>query len=182
MGRKILIVVDMQKDFIDGSLGTAEAQAIVPLVKELMEQYPAGDIYATRDTHGTDYLDTMEGRHLPVEHCVKGTAGWQFDAALNRLNDAHIIEKPAFGSYELAEEIGSLVEQGEIEIAMAGLCTDICVVSNALLLKASLPETEITVYADCCAGVTPESHAAALLTMKMCQIHIENFKNDGKTQ
>lgn len=180
MSRKILIVVDMQKDFIDGSLGTPEAQAIVPLVKELMEQYADNDIYATRDTHGTDYLSTMEGRHLPVEHCIKGTDGWKFDAGLGRLNQAHIIDKPTFGSYELTEEIGRLVEQGEIEIAMAGLCTDICVVSNALLLKASLPDTEITVYADCCAGVTPESHEAALLTMKMCQIQVENFKNGNR--
>lgn len=176
MSRKILIVVDMQKDFIDGSLGTPEAQAIVPRVKELIEQYPADDIYATRDTHDPAYLTTMEGRHLPVEHCIRGTDGWQFDAALDRLNQAHIIDKPTFGSYELTEVIGHLVEEGDLEIAMVGLCTDICVVSNALLLKASLPETEITVYADCCAGVTPESHEAALLTMKMCQIQIENFK------
>lgn len=172
MGKKILIVVDMQKDFIDGSLGTAEAQAIVPRVKDLMEQYPAGDIYATRDTHGTDYLSTMEGRHLPVEHCIKETDGWQFDVALTRLNQAHVMDKPTFGSYELVEVMRHLAKQEEIEIAMAGLCTDICVVSNALLLKAALPETEITVYADCCAGVTPESHEAALLTMKMCQIQV----------
>lgn len=176
MSRKILIVVDMQKDFIDGSLGTVEAQAIVPLVKELMEQYPVCDIYATRDTHGTDYLSTMEGRHLPVEHCIMGTDGWQFATELGRLNQAHVIDKPTFGSYELTEEIGRLVEQEEIEVAMAGLCTDICVVSNALLLKASLPETEITVYEDCCAGVTPESHEAALLTMKMCQIQVKRFR------
>lgn len=180
MSRKILIVVDMQRDFIDGSLGTKEAQAIVPLVKELAEQYPVCDIYATRDTHGTEYLSTMEGRHLPVKHCMKGTDGWRFDEALSRLNQAHIVDKPTFGSYELAEEIGHLVEKDEIVIAMAGLCTDICVVSNALLLKASLPETEITVYADCCAGVTPESHAAALLTMKMCQIQVVNWKEKGK--
>lgn len=176
MRRKILIVVDMQKDFVDGSLGTAEAEAIVPLVEELIGQYPDSDIYATRDTHGPEYLSTMEGRHLPVEHCIKGTAGWQFDERLKRLNRVHVIDKPSFGSYELVEAIGRLVEQGEIEIAMAGLCTDICVVSNALLLKASMPETEITVYADCCAGVTPESHEAALLTMKMCQIQVENFR------
>lgn len=177
MSRKILIVVDMQNDFIDGSLGTKEAQAIVPLVKEVVEQYQPNDIYATRDTHGENYLNTMEGRHLPVKHCIAGTQGWQFAKELSCLNQAHIVDKPTFGSYELSELIGRLVEAGEITIAMVGLCTDICVVSNALLLKASLPETEITVYGDCCAGVTPESHEAALLTMKMCQIQVKNWKD-----
>lgn len=178
MARKILIVIDMQKDFIDGALGTASAQAIVPRVKELIAQYRPEDIFATRDTHTTDYLHTMEGRHLPVEHCIEGTDGWQFDAALQELNQVHVVNKPTFGSYELAEQIGELAESENLEIVMVGLCTDICVVSNALLLKASLPETEITVYADCCAGVTPESHQAALTTMSMCQIQVKNWKEE----
>lgn len=172
MNRKILIVVDMQKDFIDGSLGTKEAQVIVPRVQKLIAGYPVEDVYATKDTHGPDYLETAEGRQLPVKHCIRNTDGWEFGEALEILNRVHVIEKPTFGSYELVEEMKRLAKKDGIEIEMAGLCTDICVVSNALLLKAALPETEIRVFADCCAGVTPESHEAALLTMKMCQIQI----------
>ena len=169
--RRLLIVVDMQKDFIDGALGTAEAQAIVePLVK-LAGQYRAEDIIATRDTHPENYLDTQEGHNLPVVHCVKDTPGWQLDPRVQAaIGEAKIIDKPTFGSWQLAEEVAKMAEKEELEITLCGLCTDICVVSNALLLKARLPETKVRVAASCCAGVTPATHAAALETMKMCQV------------
>ena len=169
--RRLLIVVDMQKDFIDGALGTAEAQAIVePLVK-LAGQYSQEDIIATRDTHPENYLDTQEGHNLPVVHCVKDTPGWQLDPRVQAaIGEAKIIDKPTFGSWQLAEEVAKMAEKEELEITLCGLCTDICVVSNALLLKARLPETKVRVAASCCAGVTPATHAAALETMKMCQV------------
>ena len=171
--RKILIVIDMQNDFIDGSLGTPEALAIVENVKDKIRSYPADCVWATMDTHGPDYLQTQEGLHLPVEHCIKPSKGWEIRediAAL--LGGAKIYEKPTFGSTALAEDVKTLSEQEEIEIEVVGLCTDICVVSNALLLKATMPEVKISVDASCCAGVTPASHDAALQTMKMCQIEI----------
>lgn len=172
--QKILLVIDMQNDFISGALGTPEAEAIVDRVAEEIEKYPAMCRIATRDTHTEDYLETQEGRKLPVVHCVKGTPGWELHpkvaAALGR---SPVIDKPAFGSRELAEKLASMVaEAGGLEITLVGLCTDICVVSNALLIKAFLPETPVRVIADCCAGVTPESHRAALDTMRMCQIEI----------
>ena len=171
--KKVLVVVDMQNDFIDRALGTKEAQAIVGRVAEKIRTYPADCIYATRDTHEEDYLETSEGKHLPVVHCVKGTAGWELNETVAAaLGDAPVIDKPTFGSLELVERIKREQEKEEIEIELVGLCTDICVVSNALLLKAALPETEIFVDGACCAGVTPESHRAALTTMKMCQIQI----------
>ena len=171
--RNLLIVVDMQKDFIDGSLGTAEAQAIVEPLVELVKEYKPEDIIATRDTHPEHYLETQEGRNLPVVHCVKDTEGWQLDPRVQAaIGAAKIIDKPTFGSWELAEEVAALARQEELEITLCGLCTDICVVSNALLLKARLPETKVRVAADCCAGVTPASHAAALETMKMCQVEL----------
>jgi len=171
--RKLLIVIDMQNDFIDGALGTPEAVAIVENVKDKIRTYPAEDIFATMDTHGLNYLLTQEGMHLPVEHCIRGSKGWEIRediAAL--LEGAKIYEKPTFGSTALAEDMKALSLQEEIELELIGLCTDICVVSNALLLKASMPEVKISVDASCCAGVTPESHEAALQTMKMCQIGI----------
>ncbi len=171
--RRILVVVDMQKDFIDGSLGTANAQAIVDLVAEKMKSYDKADIYVTRDTHGEDYLQTAEGRKLPVVHCVKGTEGWQLHPQIEAQADkAHIIDKPTFGSVALMEMLREENEKEPIAIELVGLCTDICVVSNALLLKAAMPETEILVDKNCCAGVTPETHRAALATMEMCQIQI----------
>ena len=170
--RKLLIVIDMQKDFIDGALGTPEAAAIVPRVREKMLAYPAEDIYATMDTHGEDYLSTQEGRLLPVAHCIRSTEGWALDPTLAPLvKEDHIFEKPCFGSVRLAEAIASLPEVEEIELI--GLCTDICVVSNALLLKAYLPETKLRVDAACCAGVTPEKHLAALETLRSCQVAVE---------
>ena len=171
--KKLLIVIDMQNDFIDGTLGTDEAVAIVENVKDKIRSYPAADIIATMDTHGEDYLQTQEGQNLPVEHCIKGSKGWEIRediAAL--LEGAKIYEKPTFGSTALAEDMKALSLQEEIELELIGLCTDICVVSNALLLKAFMPEVKISVDASCCAGVTPESHEAALQTMRMCQIGI----------
>lgn len=172
--RKILIVVDMQNDFIDGSLGTKEAMGIVDAVVSKIEGFE-GKVFATLDTHHPDYLETAEGRKLPVPHCIVGTQGWQInESVLNALSkkDYQAIEKPTFGSLRLAEELRGIRGQEEIEVELVGLCTDICVVSNALLLKAYFPEMKISVDAACCAGVTPETHAAALETMRMCQIDI----------
>lgn len=171
--RKILLVIDMQNDFINGALGTPEAEAIVGRVAEEIRKYPTENVIATRDTHTEDYLNTQEGRKLPVVHCVRGTPGWKLHPEIAAaLKGAAIIDKPTFGSKELAEKLSLLSEQDDLEVTLAGLCTDICVVSNALLIKAFLPETPVRVIADCCAGVTPESHRAALDTMRMCQIEI----------
>ena len=173
--RKILIVVDMQNDFIDAALGTAEAVAIVDAVKEKIRSYPVEDVIATMDTHPENYLETQEGKNLPVTHCVKGTEGWKIRPDIAELLEgAKIYEKPTFGSTALAGDLKALSEKEEIELEIIGLCTDICVVSNALLLKAFMPEVKITVDATCCAGVTPESHRAALTTMKFCQVNVIN--------
>lgn len=168
---KALIVVDMQKDFINGSLGTMEAERIVPAVAERIQtaRRDGEAIFFTRDTHSADYLTTQEGKNLPVPHCVYGTDGWQIDARLE-IGNATVIDKPAFGSLELAARVAMLPELESVELI--GLCTDICVISNALILKARLPETPVFVRASCCAGVTPESHENALSAMKMCQIGI----------
>lgn len=171
--RNILLVIDMQNDFIDGALGTAEAAAIVDRVAEEIEKYPGGDIIATRDTHSENYLDTQEGKNLPIPHCIKGTPGWELHPKIAAaLGGATVIDKPTFGSKELAERLIQLAQKEELGITLVGLCTDICVVSNALLIKAFLPETPVWVIEDCCAGATPESHQAALDTMRMCQIQI----------
>lgn len=171
--REILLVIDMQRDFIDGSLGTPEARAIVEDVVRVIRQYPPENIFATRDTHPENYLETQEGRNLPVVHCVRGTPGWELDPRIRQaLRGAEVIDKPTFGSRVLAECIAAIAGQEEIEVTLVGLCTDICVISNALLLKAYLPETPVRVIASCCAGVTPESHQKALDTMKMCQVAI----------
>ena len=168
---KLLIVIDMQNDFIDGSLGTAEALDIVENVKDKIRQYAPADVIATMDTHGEDYMNTQEGKFLPVEHCIKGTEGWKIreDIAL-LLDGAKIYEKPTFGSVQLAADLKELSQAEDIELELIGLCTDICVVSNALLLKASMPEVQISVDPSCCAGVTPEKHLTALETMRSCQI------------
>ena len=174
MMRKILLVIDMQNDFIDGALGTPEAEAIVDDVAAEIAKFPAADVFATRDTHPENYLDTQEGKNLPVVHCVKGTPGWELNPQIAAaLGDAAIIDKPTFGSKELADRMAQLAQEDELDITLVGLCTDICVVSNALLIKAFLPETPVRVIAGCCAGVTPESHQAALKTMQMCQIQIQ---------
>ena len=173
--RKILIVIDMQNDFIDAALGTKEAVSIVEAVKEKIRSYPAADVIATMDTHRENYMETQEGRYLPVPHCIRGTDGWKIRPDIEILLDgAKIYEKPTFGSVKLAADLKALSEQEEIELELIGLCTDICVVSNALLLKASMPEVKIAVDAACCAGVTPEKHLAALETMRSCQIQVAN--------
>ena len=173
--RKLLIVIDMQNDFIDAALGTKEAAAVVGPVREKIRSYPPADVIATMDTHGEDYLETQEGRYLPVPHCIKGSEGWKLHPAIAELlTDAKIYEKPTFGSTALGEDLKTISLQEEIELELIGLCTDICVISNALLLKAIMPEVKISVDAACCAGVTPEKHLAALETMRSCQIQIIN--------
>ena len=175
--KKILLVIDMQNDFIDGALGTPEAVAIVENVKAKILSYPKENVFATRDTHTDLYMDTQEGRNLPVPHCIRGTKGWEIRPDIAELIfPDHVIDKPTFGSTQLAKlmEILEHREDEGIEIELIGLCTDICVVSNALLLKATLPETPISCDASCCAGVTPAKHEAALETMSSCQIKITN--------
>ena len=191
---KVLIVVDMQKDFVDGSLGTKEAQAIVPLVAETIEQMAAPDtvVIFTKDTHSHNYMNTLEGKNLPVPHCIKGTPGHSIvdEVLIAHANhyqeymsgfDAYPIldmnpikvEKPTFGSIELQNILYDMNENhGVEEITLMGLCTGICVMSNAILAKATLPEAQVNVVADCCACVTPESHKTALEAMKLCQINI----------
>ena len=169
--KKILVVVDMQNDFIDGALGTPEAVAIVPYVKEKIESFD-GEVLFTRDTHAENYMDTQEGRNLPVPHCIKGTAGWEIRAELDALRRTEAIDKLTFGSRDL---VNVLAREGEIEsITFVGLCTDICVISNAMVVKAFYPEIPLIVDAKGCAGVTPESHARALEAMKTCQIKVVN--------
>ena len=173
--RRILIVIDMQNDFIDAALGTKEAVAIVEAVKDKIRSYPAADVIATMDTHGENYMQTQEGKYLPVPHCIRETEGWQIRPDIaDLLTEAKIYEKPTFGSTALAADLRDLSEKEEIELELVGLCTDICVVSNALLLKAMMPEVKISVDASCCAGVTPEKHLAALETMRSCQIQVIN--------
>ena len=170
--KKAIVVVDMQKDFIDGALGTKEAQAMLPRMEaKLAAAQAAGTkLVFTMDTHGEDYLATQEGRRLPVPHCIRGTEGWEIAASLQPFvrAAAAVVEKPAFGSTELP----ALLEDCD-EIELVGLCTDICVISNALVLKAFYPEKKISVDASCCAGVTPASHAEALRAMKMCQVDVK---------
>lgn len=175
--KNVLVVVDMQKDFIDGSLGTKEAVAIVPNVVKKIRDFD-GPIFATLDTHPKNYLETAEGKKLPVVHCINMTDGWLLNEdVMNALSDKdyRTIEKPTFGSLKLVSLIKDIIDvEKDVNIEVVGLCTDICVVSNVLLLKANFPEIKITVDASCCAGVTPETHQAALTTMKMCQIDIVN--------
>ena len=170
----ILIVVDMQNDFIDGALGTAEAVAIVPKVVEKVRGFK-GTVIFTRDTHDENYMQTQEGRNLPVPHCIKGSRGWEVCPALEPLRTGLTIDKPTFGSAELGRLILELDAKEPVgSITLVGLCTDICVISNAMIAKAFLPEVPVTVDAACCAGITPESHRNALSAMKMCQVRIEN--------
>ena len=167
---KILVVVDMQNDFIDGALGTAEAVAIVPAVKALIEGFD-GKVLFTRDTHFENYMQTEEGKHLPVPHCIKDSDGWQICDELKAFADC-VIDKITFGSVELPKllmECGEPIE----EIELCGLCTDICVISNAMILKAAFPEARIIVDGSCCAGETMESHGIALDAMKAVQIEIK---------
>ena len=181
MMKKVLVVVDMQNDFVDGALGSEYAAGIVPEAVKKIREYaedPGTLIYATMDTHGNDYLQTAEGRKLAVPHCVKGTEGRELNQEIAKALPERtvIVEKPAFGSTALAAFLqGEALEKGgaDLDIAMLGLCTDICVVSNALILKAALPEARISVFQYCCAGTTPEKHLAALEVMRSCQINIE---------
>lgn len=165
---KVLVVVDMQVDFVTGALGTKEAVAIVPAVRnKIEEELKMGTkIIITKDTHEEDYLETQEGKKLPVKHCIRGTEGWELIPELREFADI-VIEKPTFGSTELPK----YVEDADV-IELIGLCTDICVISNAMLLKAYFPEKIIQIDSSCCAGVTVESHCNALEAMKMCQIDI----------
>ncbi len=170
--RKILIAVDMQNDFIDGALGTPEAVAIVDNVKRKIETFD-GEVIFTRDTHFDNYMDTSEGKRLPIMHCIKGTHGWEIRAELDALRKTEAIDKITFGSSTLFEMLEDENARDKIdEITLIGLCTDICVISNAIGIKAFLPETKIIVDSACCAGVTPQSHQNALEAMKMCQIEI----------
>lgn len=172
---KILVVVDMQNDFITGTLGTPEAQAIVPQVQTFIRRWleeRRGELYFTRDTHHENYLDTQEGRSLPVVHCVEDTPGWEIcDELAEYAADVPVFDKTTFGSQDLAEYLQESGCEPE-EIVLVGLCTDICVISNAMLLKAFFPEAVVTVVEECCAGVTPESHKRALEAMQVCQIRV----------
>ena len=192
---KAIVIIDMQNDFIDGVLGTPEAQAIVPVMVERLKELDASDnlILFTKDTHYEDYLETQEGKNLPVPHCIEGTPGWSINKEISSYVDygSHFagyssrtirkgrILKPTFGSCELGELIRNLAAyNGDNftidEVILMGVCTDICVISNAMLIKAYCPELKVTVDASCCAGVTPESHKNALAAMKMCQINVIN--------
>ncbi|WP_461811381.1 cysteine hydrolase family protein [Faecalimonas sp.] len=168
----ILVVVDMQNDFINGTLGTEEAVKIVPKVIEKIKTFN-GKIWATRDTHEENYLETQEGRKLPIKHCVRNTEGWEINREIQKLLLETPIDKGTFGSRELIIVLQKYAQEEKLDsITLVGLCTDICVISNAILLKTYFPETSIIVDASCCAGVTPQSHQQALETMKMCQIEV----------
>lgn len=172
--KKILVVVDMQNDFVDGALGTKEAVAIVPAVVDRIRAFD-GDIFVTYDTHYENYMDTAEGKKLPVPHCIKGTDGWELNGEVKQALAAKKftpVEKKTFGSVDLPGLIKEAVGDDAFTVELIGLCTDICVVSNALIIKANFPEAPISVDAACCAGVTPEKHDAALETMRSCQIDI----------
>ena len=168
---KILVVVDMQNDFIDGALGTPEAAAIVPYVKEQIRNFD-GKVFFTRDTHFADYMETQEGKNLPVPHCIQGTPGWEIHSELETLRKTEPIDKLTFGSSALPEILAK--EKNVESITFIGLCTDICVISNVMITKAFFPEIPLIVDAKACAGVTPESHKNALNAMKMCQITVVN--------
>lgn len=172
--RKVIIVIDMQNDFIDGALGTKEAQAMLPRLVRKLEQEPEAMLIFTQDTHGADYLETQEGKKLPVPHCIKPEKGWGIAPALQPFlaRAEAIVEKPSFGSLNLPESVRPLAPD---EIELVGLCTDICVISNAMILKAAFPELTVAVDASCCAGVTPESHQNALEAMKPCQIEVRGL-------
>ena len=169
---KVLIVIDMQNDFITGPLGTKEAQAIVPKVAEKIQDFD-GPVIFTKDTHGPDYLETQEGKKLPVPHCIKGTPGWELEPSIAALQKLTPIEKNTFGSIGLAQVLKSYQTLwGLNTVELVGLCTDICVISNAMVIKATMPQVLAQVDASCCAGVTPESHRRALEAMAACQIEI----------
>ena len=172
--KRFLVVVDMQKDFVDGALGSKEACAIVPAAAEKIREFD-GEIFVTYDTHFENYMDTAEGKKLPVPHCIKDTEGWQLNrdiAAALQGKKYTPVEKYTFGSVKLPDMIKAAAGDESFETVLIGLCTDICVVSNALIIKANFPEMPVAVDPACCAGVTPEKHEAALETMRSCQIDI----------
>ena len=172
--KKLLLVIDMQNDFIDGALGTKEAQSILPAVIERVRSFD-GDLIFTRDTHFDDYMETQEGKNLPVPHCIKGTPGWELAPELEKLRqerNAPVFDKLTFGCKELPAYLEEHYPEGLGSAEFIGVCTDICVISNALLIKAFCPELPVSVDASCCAGVSPESHENALKAMEMCQIDV----------
>lgn len=172
--KNILIVVDIQNDFVDGALGSKEAIAIIDRACEKIRAFK-GDIFVTMDTHGEDYMNTQEGKNLPVPHCIKGTEGWKLNAKIEKAleeKNAAVIEKNTFGSQRLAELISKKYKDEALSVELIGICTDICVISNALTIRAHNPECEITVDSSCCAGVSPELHSAALTVMKSCLINV----------
>lgn len=168
--KKLLVVVDMQKDFIDGTLGTPEAQGIISNVAARIKEFRSESftVVFTRDTHGENYLDTQEGKNLPIAHCIEGTDGWQINKNLE-VGSSKIFNKNNFGSTEL----GSYVAENNFdEVMLVGLCTDICVISNAMIIKAFAGEVKVKVDSSACAGVTPKTHLQALESMKMCQVEV----------
>lgn len=171
MMRKVIVVIDMQNDFIDGALGTKEAQVMLPHLVAKLEREKDALLIFTQDTHSKNYMETQEGRNLPVPHCIKPEKGWEIAPSLQPFvkKAAAVIEKPAFGSLELPKAVAKLQPD---EVELVGLCTDICVISNAMILKAAFPELPVAVDASCCAGVTPASHDNALQAMKMCQVDV----------
>ena len=171
--KKTIIVVDMQNDFVTGSLGTKEACKTVPVIEKLLKENQGNQIIFTQDTHHEDYLSTSEGKMLPVEHCMKGTKGWEIIPELKEWkHQAIMVEKPTFGSLKLPELISRYQPE---QIILVGVCSDICVISNVLILKAHFPELPIIVYENACAGVTPDKHQAAIETMKSCQIDVQTY-------
>ncbi|SFW15502.1 cysteine hydrolase family protein [Selenomonas ruminantium] len=174
--KKLLIVVDMQNDFVNGALGSPEAEAIVSNVSKKIETAKAnGDfIIFTQDTHYDDYLETEEGKNLPIPHCIKNTTGWAISNKLNVPMEADVVEKNTFGAYNMGLSLSSFYEKKVDYIELVGLCTDICVLSNAVIAKAACPNSHVVVDAACCAGVTPESHDTALAAMRAIQVEILN--------
>ena len=170
----ILIVIDMQNDFINGPLGSADAVAVVPKVAKKIEEFKGGVMF-TRDTHHEDYLETQEGKDLPVVHCIEGTEGWKLHPQIEKLRKCEPVNKTTFGSIELGEILKSLDQKNKIrKVVLIGVCTDICVISNAMIIKSFLPEAEVSVDASCCAGSSRENHLTALQAMELCQIKIEH--------
>ena len=175
--KKILVVVDMQNDFVDGALGTEEAVKIVPNVVKKIENFKGDELFVTYDTHYDNYLETLEGKKLPVPHCIDGSFGHELNAEIKKALEGREYKdviKAGFGSFSMSRSLKDRYPGEEMEIELCGLCTDICVVSNALIMRAGFPNSKITVDASCCAGVTPESHKAALATMRACQIDVIN--------
>ncbi len=173
---RYLLVIDVQNDFVDGALGTAEAQAMLPNLLKKVREFD-GEVWMTKDTHPENYLETQEGRNLPVAHCIRKTEGWELAPALDELcrkKNCPVYEKPTFGSMTMALDLKKRYDDGTVEsVELIGLCTDICVISNALLIKAMMPELPVSVDASCCAGVTPKKHEAALEVMRSCQVAVK---------